>query len=284
MNAEQLSGNQFGDRWSDNVEIEPDVIEAEMNPSTETALFLNESAHQPLFRLFPLNRFYELVEKHEMALVHVSNWEDTNEAFRYLTGLMADDLPGGSVSTFHSYATLFGQCWSLNDAEELCYPWNFYGDKSQLVQVETSVMDLWKAVTPSFSTTKNPRVFCLHMGKVKYRDYLKIKSHEWLFEETMKLGNDLIHKRFMDSLYVKNKPYRFEKEVRIVYDDVAFQPEDHRPQLQLSGLVQLHNICLGFIHRVTASPFMSKKTFLNLQVRMTDVGLPHLLQQSRLFA
>ena len=74
--------------------VESDVEQTEMTPSAETLQVLKEHADLTLYRIFPLVRFYELIEKHEMSFVHVSNWEDTNEAYRYLVGLEADEFPG----------------------------------------------------------------------------------------------------------------------------------------------------------------------------------------------
>lgn len=270
---------------SDEGWVESDVPATETSLTKETKAFLKEHGNDKLYRIFTIDRFFGLIEKHEMAFVHVSKWEDSNEAFRYLKGLKADDSLLGNVGTFPSYATLYGQCWSLNNAENSCYPWNFYGDdnKGQFVQVETSVCRLWHVVRAFFAKPDNLRVFCLRMGKVHYKDYSRLKRKQWTLEKMEKLGTDRTHTMFFDSLFVKNKPYSFEKEVRIIYDDVPFSKASNHPTLGKGDIVKLTDVSTGFIQCVTASPFMDEKTFLKLKVRMTNCGLLHCLRQSKLF-
>ncbi len=278
--------NELLKEWPSNEGwTEPDVPATEMSPPQETEAFLKEHGTDKLYRIFPIERFFGLIEKHEMAFVHVSNWEDSNEAFRYLKGLKVDDSLQGNIGTFPSYASLYGQCWSLNNAEDSCYPWNFYGDdnKGQLVQVETSVYRLWHVVRAFFAKPDNPRVFCLRMGKVHYKNYSRLKRKQWTLAQMEKLGTGGTHAMFFDSLFVKNKPYSFEKEVRLIYDDMSFSKASNHPTLGNGGIVKLTDMSTGFIQCVTASPFMDEQTFLSLKVRIANCGLLPFLRQSTLF-
>jgi hypothetical protein len=181
----------------------------------------------PIYRIFPLLRFRELMESGRMALVPPSWWEDPFEDL--VSKCVVVPANGDSqISLSTLRAPTYGQCWTLT--EESDGLWRNYSvvekdsatgrnlqPKREGVKVRTTIRRLLRALWRS--APEKPDDTC-YLGAVRYmpaRYALESVAAEIASARDRAFSGGRGH---AESLLVKRGPFSYEREVRLLYVDL----------------------------------------------------------------
>ena len=179
----------------------------------------------PVYRIFPICRFRELVVNRELVLVNPRKWEDPFENF--LLKCSAQTSNGMTVSLKRVADSWYGQCWT--DKENTDAMWRIYSNSKDSVRVRTTVGKLRDAVA---KVSKYPQLECF-FGKVNYISRAEIEEF---------LDQISLHELFLGgtpeqlkiTLLTKRPEFAHESEVRIL----KFDP-DSRNTEEAHGLFRV---------------------------------------------
>jgi len=298
MNEEQcnaLASIQIG------VEREMEDIEAKIvdNMKTQGEItiiatddvrrFVEENRDLPIHRVMKSKHFLNLlgIDGKDGAnyLCKVSEWPDVNEGFFYRQAFQLGDETQVKLADW--LETVYGQCWSLNDESETCYMWEVYGkeDKGDVVQISTTVGKLWDSInSPKWETIESCVYANAKLGKVGYAPLPVFVSHMNRNIEEMSNMNNL-NDVAMESLFIKNYPFKFEREIRLVLSLERKRNGNTSSQVNESKGITYGVNPNNLLTRVVASPYMHPQAFENLQKQMGKSQLKSLdlLKRSELF-
>lgn len=157
-----------------------------------------------VYRVMPLNRFYELFRNKQNVLVRPSKWEDPFENF--ILNAPAR-LPDGTVVSFGFNNDFYGQCWTkLTSSDAL---WRIYSPDKTSVRVRTTVRKLLITLQAPLGEWAHEQAF---IGKVLYLGDKKL----------VEFGNNVFRdglssRALAETLLVKRVAFRHEREVRLLY-------------------------------------------------------------------
>lgn len=155
----------------------------------------------PIYRIFPIERFAELMVKKTISFAHPKKWEDPAE-YSFIT--RTQKLNGTKVEKSKDW-DLHGQCWSMNKSCDGL--WRAYtNNKAKLaVQVETTIGGLLKA----YVNTKDKMLQNLFCGKVIYKPGTALQENMMQTDASGFLED-------LSSLFYKRDDFKYEEEVRFV--------------------------------------------------------------------
>ena len=245
--------------------MKPDDSEIPVDEASQQ--FVDEFGNCPIHRIVQLKYFYKMIGaccgcNSVNTLVKSALWEDRNEGFFYkMPKRFRDGTPLDGTQDWLN--RVFGQSWSFNDESDTCYMWNFYGPtkKNKLVQVSTTVRKLWDETKRSVFTP-NERRF-IYLRKVEYAPLPMIRSFRDIgFEEQAGSSPDHLEELYVKTLFLKNSPYSFEREVRLVQ---SFESGiEHRIDPLRANIYDYRISAIDMIEKVVASPFMNDADFARL--------------------
>ncbi|MCR9137173.1 MAG: DUF2971 domain-containing protein [Alphaproteobacteria bacterium] len=157
-----------------------------------------------VYRVMPLNRFYELFSKKQNVLVRPSKWEDPFENF--ILNAPAR-LPDGTTVSFGFNNDFYGQCWTkLTSSDAL---WRIYSPDKTGVRVRTTVRKLLTTLQAPHGEWAHEQAF---IGKVLYLGDKKLVA----------FGNEVFRdglnsRALAETLLVKRIAFRHEREIRLLY-------------------------------------------------------------------
>ena len=157
-----------------------------------------------IYRVFPRDRFFQLFQEGKNALVWPTKWEDPFENFILKSPVRT---ASGEVGKFGFQNDVYGQCWTLHKASDAM--WRIYSRDMDAVRLRTTVGKLLESICAANKGNEMDR--CL-IGRVTYPTEPKLKK---LAQTVFKDG--LNAKAVAQSLLVKRKAFKHEKEVRIIY-------------------------------------------------------------------
>ncbi len=208
--------------------------------SSESDHIVNDN--YSLFRVFPFNRFIDIVHKNQLVFVNPSKWEDPYE--NILNGKIITDSVGQKF-TCPSYAnSYYAQCWFV--PPEMDAMWRIYSQDKLGVLVESCTALLYKSIIKAFL---HP-VQQLFIGKIKYLDESEFKSR---FEDPEFLQSVIQTTMYgrggMEPYLFKRNAFSHEKEVRLLIKDcitreesdvlsVPFNPTENFPRVFLDPRLQ----------------------------------------------
>lgn len=165
---------------------------------------------QKIYRVFSIDRFFELIENRHLVLVKPELWDDPFENF--LSKTTAVNSNGEQIG-FNITNDFFGQCWTLR--KECDGIWRNYASLSNGVRVETTVEKLLKTISKHDPTWKFISCF---IGKVEYLSEEEIIN--FLNNENfMSWVTDTSGKNTARMLLIKRDEFHYEEEVRLLYAD-----------------------------------------------------------------
>lgn len=189
---------------------------------------LNEQdLEKNIYRIYPLNRFIEILKSKNNVLVRTSLWEDPFENFILNS---SGQLPSGQQFTIASRDKYFGQCWSLkkeSDAMWRIYSQHIKNEKTGNlitdnigVKVKSTIRKVFEPLCSLQKTAINPfdglpYNLTSFMGKVQYKS--KKDLIELLIKDASKYVFDQSGKGQASTLMLKRIAFTHEKEVRIVH-------------------------------------------------------------------
>ena len=253
---------------------------------SDTARIVKEYRDLPIHRIMPIDRFRGLFGSSNGTqgtnyLHDVTKWEDVNEGFYFRQPFrLADGTP---VEIKNWLKNLYGQCWSLNDESETCYMWDVYGkdSKDDVVQISSTIGRLWDTLPSNNSeiSVDESGLIYASIGRVGYAPLP-------VFVSFIKRSiDDPQHRNLlaMKSLYLKNSPYQYEREIRLV---LSLEKNPKGSPFQQSGDGIVYNVNpMSMLTRVVASPYMKPYRFKELKRLLESSSLNGVvpLKQSELF-
>lgn len=169
--------------------------------------FLNlttEELDGHIYRVMPLNRFYEFFGHRQNVLVRPSKWEDPFENFVLNAPAR---LPDGTTVKFGFNNDFYGQCWTkLASSDAL---WRIYSPDKTGVRVRTTARKLLLSLQAVLGEWAHEQAF---IGKVLY---LREKKLVEFGNEVFQHGLD--SRSLAETLLVKRVAFSHEREVRLLY-------------------------------------------------------------------
>ncbi len=159
-----------------------------------------------IYRIFLQDRFFELFETRENALVSPGKWQDPFENV-FLNAPVR--TASGETGRFSFHGDVYGQCWTLHKASDAM--WQIYSGKKNGIRVRTTVGKLIDSLCTAKGKWAHATCF---IGRVQYLSDRKLKE----FGQTV-FKDGVTPTAIARSLLVKRKAYEHEREVRLVYMD-----------------------------------------------------------------
>jgi hypothetical protein len=187
----------------------------------------------PIYRIFPIERFRQVLEGGKLALVKPASWEDKFENLLLKSKARINTKEIADLCTLRE--KMYGQCWMLcPDSEAM---WKLYSFPSELpkrffhrkvyefnrwlnglplkqegVKVRTTVRKLF---TSFFRDSNDISNLCYFIGKVEYMPQPEVES---IFKErATQFVLDVTGGGHALSLLIKRDSFSHEQEVRLIY-------------------------------------------------------------------
>ncbi|QVL30290.1 DUF2971 domain-containing protein [Telmatocola sphagniphila] len=198
----------------------------------------------PIYRIFPVDRFRQVMEGRKLALVRPASWEDKFE--NVLLKSKASINTKEIVGLCDLREKMYGQCWMLcPDSEAM---WKLYSFPSELpsrwfhravykvnrwlnglphkqegVKVRTTPRKLFTAF---FKDSEQYCDLCYFIGRVRYMPQQDIESMLKDEDQVTSLVLDSTGRGHAQSLLFKRDSFSHEQEVRLIYaaNDGSFDP------------------------------------------------------------
>lgn len=166
---------------------------------------LNDDAqNKPVYRIMPIHRFLETLEKKQLVLVHPKKWDDPFENALLSAQIKTAD---GQIGAFAAKDYIYGQCWTTQ--KETDAMWRIYSPDKQGIKVKTTPKRLLDALVATNPDYWELRCF---IGKVTYlyqTELLeKLQKVDWRNTDGSGTAETLLYKR---------KEFSHEHEVRLIY-------------------------------------------------------------------
>ena len=162
-----------------------------------------------IHRVFPFDRFVDILRSGSLALVKPKLWEDPYE--NPLNREFTESDTGKKFRVPHYEHGLFGQCWSL--CFESDATWRIYSGDKRGVLVSANAAALFRTAKLRFPHPTE----MLSLGKVQYKSKADLKS---LFESKAFLREILTAGMYSHgsskALLYKRDSFKHEEEVRLV--------------------------------------------------------------------
>ena len=161
-----------------------------------------------IYRIISLDRLLELFSSKQNVLVKPELWEDTFENFILKSNIRQSD---GTVTQFEFHKKIFGQCWTLHKSSDAM--WRIYSPQKDGVRIRTTIRQLIQGLYNTLNVAMPDAYGCI--GRVKYlsESQLMDLAHSTFMDDGIYLGS------MFNSLLVKRKAFRHEKEIRVLYED-----------------------------------------------------------------
>ncbi len=222
-----------------------------------------------IHRIFPFERFVDLVRNQWLALVRPSCWEDPFE--NPLNRMITEALTGKKLRLPHFESMFFAQCWSF--AGESDAMWRIYSTDKRGVLVTASAQALLTLGKSQFE----PPLEQMFLGKVQYKSQVELKK---LFESEEFLRNVLRAPAYSpvssSVLLYKRDSFEHEKEVRLILA---------RHISEVLGDIARFKIPLDkVILKVTLDPRLSDEEFERYSYLIDKIGYKGQIERSSLYS
>lgn len=159
---------------------------------------------KPIYRIFPVNRFFEMIKEKKMAMVKPKLWDDPFENLLLSSRFQLDD---GEIVNFESANSVYGQCWTEHRESDAM--WRIYSPQKNGIRVSTTPRKLLSSLENHVGEFFSVRCF---LGKVLY------KKPKELLEELSKIHLlDTSGTGIAKSLLYKREAFSHEREIRLIY-------------------------------------------------------------------
>ena len=157
-----------------------------------------------IYRIFSQMRFFDLFEEKQNGLLRPEIWDDPFENV-FLKSKV--ECSNGEKGEFSFRKDVYGQCWTLETESHAM--WQIYSKNRDGIRVRTTVGKLIDSLRAAHGEMADVSCF---IGRVKYQNESELRQ----FGKSMLTqynGADAI----VQSLLIKRKAYKHEKEVRLIY-------------------------------------------------------------------
>lgn len=182
----------------------------------------NNDLETPIYRIYDLTRFEEMLASRQNVLVNPSMWDDPFENFFLERTEVVDPNSVSTIPLKNLAKDWYGQCWSLNEDTDAM--WRIYSpspkekngsnsDRKIGVKVATTIGRLLNDLSAVGSPAPEQQFF---VGKVKYHTEAEIS--EFMTDLTffnISVGADGEH--FAELLCIKREAFKHESEIRLIF-------------------------------------------------------------------
>jgi len=158
---------------------------------------------RPIYRIFPISRFIQVLTTNTLTLVKPKLWDDPFENAL----LSSTFMMGEETTTFAAKDAVYGQCWTLH--RETDAMWRIYSHDKDGVRVNTTPRKLLTAMKKHVGNDADVKCF---IGKVQYA---KKNDLTGIFANIDLLKTD--GTGIAKSLLVKRTEFSHEREMRLIY-------------------------------------------------------------------
>ncbi|MEY1161166.1 DUF2971 domain-containing protein [Providencia manganoxydans] len=222
----------------------------------------------PIYRIFSIERFKEMIKTNELGLVRPSMWEDPYENFFLKTQV---DFGNGDLASLEDIEkTWYGQCWTQNEDTDAM--WRIYSREKDGIRVKTTVRKLFSAIYDNSAAFPDLQFF---IGKVQYKTKQEITQLiETITFTDVYLGGQ--NDKFAKLLCIKRDSFEHENEIRILINEPDSTTElDKIYKVSIKPEDLFDEICLD--------PRLFKNDFLNLKADIELMGVKTKIIQSDLY-
>jgi len=228
-----------------------------------------ESGTLMIHRIFPFDRFVDLVRDGKLALVKPKKWDDPYE--NPLNRPINVTDTGRTIRTPHLDNMLFGQCWSLRDESDAM--WRIYSPDKRGVLVSANAKELLLGAKTQFQYPMEQ----LFLGKVQYKTESELRQ---MLESEDFLKGVLTSGMYSSSganvLMYKRDAFSHEAEMRLVLA---------RHISKVPGDVALIDIPIErYVTGITLDPRLSTEDFERVCHVIRALGYRQDIRQSQLYA
>lgn len=237
-------------------------------PTMEDNVINIDDIDTPIYRIFTLDRFTEIIKSRENGLVHPSKWDDPFENFFLKNN--AQMANGEIVSLSSISESWYGQCWTKNKDSDAM--WRIYSAGKTGVRVETTVRKLFVSfydASDRFASLK------YMIGSVEYKSRSEIES--FLGSTTflqLSLGGQ--SREFAKTLLIKRPEFEHENEVRLLFQDVDKIKGSH-------GVATFHFDWANILSEVALDPRLTESQFITEKQNLESLGCTIPITQSDLY-
>lgn len=163
----------------------------------------DELIDAPIYRIFPIGRFIQVLTSKELTLIKPKKWDDPFENAL----LSSDFIMGGEKTKFSAKDYIYGQCWTLH--RETDAMWRIYSPNKDGVRLKTTPRKLLTALKSHVGHFSDIQCF---IGKVEYKTKPELLE---IFNKIDLLSTD--GTGIAKSLLYKRREFSHEREVRLIY-------------------------------------------------------------------
>lgn len=166
-------------------------------------LFIDELIDTPIYRIFPIGRFIQVLTAKELTLVKPKKWDDPFENAL----LSSDFIVENEKVAFAAKDSVYGQCWTLH--RETDAMWRIYSPNKDGVRLMTTPRKLLTALKSHVDQFADVKCF---VGKVQYKKKPELLKIFGQINLTSTDGTGIAQ-----SLLYKRPEFSHEREVRLIY-------------------------------------------------------------------
>jgi hypothetical protein len=155
-----------------------------------------------VYRIFSVDRLFELFSRKQNALVKPLKWEDPFENFILRSRIQ---LATGELGAIEGRDSFYGQCWTLQKASDAM--WRIYSPNGDAVRIRSTARKLVQGLVGSVRGEA-------FVGKVRYLRNDKLISFA---KNSLRHANRSSAAAFARTLLVKRPAFAHEKEVRLLF-------------------------------------------------------------------
>jgi Protein of unknown function (DUF2971) len=222
-----------------------------------------------IHRIFPFDRFIDLVRNQWLALVRPTKWDDPYE--NPLNREITEDSTGRKLRLPHFEENLFAQCWSLCSESDAM--WRIYSGDKRGVLVSASAQSLLKLGKAEYEAPME-QVF---LGKVIYNTQAQLQemleSKEFLREVLCAPGYSHAS---ASVLLRKRDSFKHEEEVRLIISRYISEAPGDIARL----VIPISDVVL----KVTLDPRLTQEEFERSSYLISKAGYSGYIEKSQLYA
>lgn len=167
-------------------------------------LFIDhEKLDTPIYRIFPIRRFLEILDTNKLTLVKPKLWDDPFEN-ALLSSIF---IISGEETSIEARNSVYGQCWTWHQESDAM--WRIYSPNKDGIRVSTTPRKLLAALHKEIGTFANVRGF---LGQVQYETSTNLINKFQKIELLKTDGSGIA-----ESLLYKREAFLHENEVRLIY-------------------------------------------------------------------
>lgn len=162
----------------------------------------------PIYRIFGVERLFQLFDVQKLALVKPSAWDDPFENFILKSKAR---LENGELAEFAYANDLYGQCWSFKEESDAM--WRIYSANQYGVKVKTTPRKLREALAGSVPYSD----ISAFIGKVRYHTDAQLRG---MLNDRARMQRKVFDgagQGLAETLLFKRTAFEHEQEVRLIY-------------------------------------------------------------------